>query len=497
MKRVLLINPAASTFAVEPPNGLGSIAGTLLQDGHIVKCKDFSAKHCGYTEESLFSLLESFQPDIIGVSIFTVHATYAYSLFKSIRSFANDLLIVSGGPHVTASPGEAIEHGCDVEVYGEGEITMQEIVAGKDLRIIKGIGFKDSKGKLVQNAKRDFIVDLDSLADPVYDVFNLSDYEFRKEHKLLTSRGCPSSCTFCASITQGKPYRYISAEKTYDSMLDRYKNHGIKYFVFDDDTCTANYNRLKKLHSLITKGDVKFGFVINSKIRFPKKEEVLPMLADMGCKAISYGCDGGTEETLRNIKKGIKLHHIKETLKLTKEAGINVRANFIMGYPWETEEHLHATFKFIKSLKPWVDNFTCNAVPIPYPGTELYNVYHEKFRFTKYWLDPKYSVHNKQDNAEFKRYGRYVMMETQKKMLNLGWWNHSDAQQKIILDTVELCLKHSWKRRRWSDRFFVGSYCYLSKALSQISGRLERKTMSLINNILVSTKIMSKIRRFV
>jgi anaerobic magnesium-protoporphyrin IX monomethyl ester cyclase len=236
------------------------LASSLLEHDYEVKVIDLGAKYWHYDIDRTVDEICSYQPEIIGFTLYTASARFAYELvsrFKSGKS-KKDCLLVAGGPHTSAVPEEPLQHGFDISIRGEGENTLNELLGfseGKNqLSEIKGISLKNSSGNIHHNKARPLIEDLDALPLPVYSL-NLFDprWYFKNGNmtgipaSILSSRGCPSKCTFCANIVTGRRFRFRSTDNVIKEMMHYHKNYGTTFFSFLDDSFTSNIKQTSEL----------------------------------------------------------------------------------------------------------------------------------------------------------------------------------------------------------------------------------------------------------
>jgi len=202
---ILLINPAPSgtlkaTGVLFPPLGLLYVAAYAEKEGHRVVVRDLAVRK---RKEGI----EFKKYDIVGISTDTTRHRQALQLAKEAKS--SGCTVVMGGPH----PGYVDEEilltkRVDFIVHGEGEVTFSELVAflqrgDRNFHSIQGVSFF-SNGQLVRTAPRPFIEDLDRLPLPARHLVHMDDYQRTKLGDrpitpLVTSRGCPYQCAFCAS----------------------------------------------------------------------------------------------------------------------------------------------------------------------------------------------------------------------------------------------------------------------------------------------------------
>jgi radical SAM superfamily enzyme YgiQ (UPF0313 family) len=219
MTRALLINPPSPERLGSPLLGLQYVASALLRRGCEVRVIDAAARYNPSNADEIVAEAEAFQPDLIGFGLFTRWVWHAYRLVESFRG--RFPLLVAGGAHTTVCPDEVLEHGFDIAVLGEAEKTIVSLVdhleRGTALETIPGIRFRAADGKIRSGPPTGPIADLDSLAPAFHaqDLFDRRWYDPSGNEVIpggmLTSRGCPARCTFCANYVTGRVFRHRSA----------------------------------------------------------------------------------------------------------------------------------------------------------------------------------------------------------------------------------------------------------------------------------------------
>ncbi|MEK6969348.1 MAG: radical SAM protein [Nanoarchaeota archaeon] len=480
--KILLVNPKTPILAQEPSRSLALIAGYLLNEGHIVKGIDCCAQYYKYNKTKFLEDVSNFNPDIVGIAIHTSSALYAYEAIRQIKRTSN-ALIVGGGPHALVRPHEVLKQNVDIVVQAEGEVVMADIVKAyqsklRDYSKIKGICYLNKVGNLIDTEPADIIHDLNSLPDPAFDVFNLKDYEKPSDLKsMITGRGCPGRCTFCANTIHGHVFRFLSAEKVYAEMVNRYKKYGATHTSFLDDSFTANPERVRKLCNLIIINKDKYNFTFGCVTRANiVNEELLTLMKKAGCNSINYGIEGADDETLRKCKKGITIEQAIKALKITKAAGITAQANFILGFPWQSAKDIKNTLKFMKYVSQWADFIQVGSVLIPYPGTEIYEEYHQKYGFTDWWLKKEYSELLKK--PRFMEIG--IKYYNQHRILKLDYFKYPKETKREILKAIKWTAKYSASHMTKYYRFQLYVLYYLSRFFYLINPSLEQEATRLI-----------------
>jgi len=377
---ISFVNPNATVEVVKklgittPPLGLGYLASVLRENGFKVQIVDNLVEKL--TLDKLIKKIKNSQ--IVGITSTTPTFKSALRYARVVKERLPNAFVILGGVHATFMPYEALRHECvDAVCVGEGEQTIVEVAErveeGKSLEGVKGLIYRDGL-TVVENEKRGFIENLDSLPFPAFDLMPLDKYTIlgRKleQFPMITSRGCPFGCRYCSSsLFLGRKFRARSAKNVVDEMEWLNKKFGAKHIAFGDDTFTFNKKRVFEICDEITRKGLDVEWSCSSRVD-TINYELLKKMREAGCVAIYYGVESANQETLnRYYRKRIKLENVKRALNLTKKVGITTICSFIIGAPFETKEDIKNTLKFAIKLNPDYAQF---SILTPYPGTEIY-----------------------------------------------------------------------------------------------------------------------------
>lgn len=380
MNKVLLVIPKSKSMFGDdnslpghPHVGISYLVA-ILKDKNQIKIFDEGLRQ---NRDELFTIIDTFKPDIIGVTAFSYNYKYFYTIIEEIKSFTK-IPVVVGGPHVSAmGKGVLDETKADFAIKGEGEITFPELLEEfnenkPEFKKIDGLIWRNGK-EIIENQNREPIRDLDTLSFPDYDAFEFEKYPYFSEKKIpiITSRGCPNRCIYCSvRLSMGQRFRYRSAENVVKEIKYWY-DKGFINFEINDDNFTFNKKRALEICDLIIDNKIKINFQLYNGIRVDRIDrELLEKMKEAGCNFVTFGCESGNEEVLKVIKKDIKLDQVRQAVEIAKELNIRHSVNFIIGHPGETYDKALDSIEFAKSLKCDFVNFY-NLVP--YPGTDLYN----------------------------------------------------------------------------------------------------------------------------
>jgi radical SAM superfamily enzyme YgiQ (UPF0313 family) len=344
--------------------------------GYRVKVLDMAVE-----EENPLEAIRRERPPAVGISFMTPQSTAAYGLAREIkRSF--DVAILAGGVHASALPGEALEH-FDFAVIGEGEITTTELlghVLKGEGRIeeIPGIAFLRAD-EVVVNRPRPHIRNLDDLPFPAWHHLPLEKYKglgmgLNPEKPfmvVLSSRGCPGRCIFCAShVVHGRSFRMRSPGAMVREVRFLKENFGIDQFDFADDTMTVSKKRMARFCETLIRDRIMVTWDCNARVN-SVDEEMLALMKKAGCVRINFGVESGSQEILDRIGKGITLEQIRRAHRLARRAGLLTMSFFMIGHPGEDRRDVDRTLELAGELAPDCPGLTFAT---PFPGTELFEI---------------------------------------------------------------------------------------------------------------------------
>lgn len=387
MTKILFVNPK-SIFRINvkptiyPPLGLGYMATVLEKNGFDVKIYDFNVEDISYE-----SFIKKYKPDFVGVTATTFLYNNARQTLKTTKKIIPETKTVLGGTHISALKNQTMEENISLDfgVYGEGELTILELLKNKNLENIKGLVYKKNS-KIIVNTPRDLIKDLDSIPLPARHLLKMEKYKWPLT--IITSRGCPYGCTFCTKSVFGRTWRGRSPKNVVDEIEFISDNYGHLSSTLSivDDLFTLDLKRVRNICKMIIDRRLKIEFNIGAGGRVDNiDKKTLILLKKAGCNNIGFGIETLDEKILKNINKGITPNQVRNVIKMTKEIGIKANGLFMIGNQGETFEDSMITLNKIKKMK--FDTFRVTQT-VPFPGTPLYGWVKENGKFlTKRWSD--------------------------------------------------------------------------------------------------------------
>lgn len=319
------------------------------------------------------TVIEKFAPDLIGISIWTTFAAASFYTAKIAKQVFPKIPVVMGGPHASAKADEILNicpH-VDFVIQGESEKSLTALATALKTKNnfdgIAGLAHRID-GKVVKTPPSKQTVDLNQFPFPDRSLLmNVSSYNSEDMGLIMTSRGCPYACTYCATNTKRVSYRsaeHIIAEIKY--VKDHY---GTVQFTFKDDSFTVNTGRVETFcHTLLASG-LKINWECNTRVNLVN-ETLLGLMKKAGCNFIKVGVESGSESILKSMNKGITHAQVIKAADLFRKVGIHWTGYFMMGVPGETEADIQKTIDFMYLVCP---DFAVIDVYTRFPGTVMFN----------------------------------------------------------------------------------------------------------------------------
>jgi len=375
-----------------PGMGVLMLAAVARQQGYGVHLVD--AKAHGTTIEDVARRIAALRPDYLGLSATTISVTNASRIAERVRALLPDVVTILGGAHVSAIPERTLQAfpSIDFGIVGEGELSLFDLLArlrsGRSVEDVPGLAFRRD-GRVHANPRAPYIDDLDALPTPAWDLLpdfphrfqpSLFSYPRTPVATLITSRGCPFSCTFCDRSTSGRKGRMHSVEAVV-RLCGLLVERGVRHITFVDDLFTVRKQRVVDLcHAFLDHG-FTFSSSCNSHPNL-LDAATLQLMRRAGCWQIAYGIESGSQRVLDVVKREVRIPRMRETLRMTRAAGIRTRGFLMLGHPTEGLDSLAETADFLRAVELNVCQITKFT---PYPGTPAYPTVHEHGSFVEDW----------------------------------------------------------------------------------------------------------------
>lgn len=419
--KVLLVQPPltshpSSVGLPEPPLGLAYLASFLEENGYKVAILDALALGMGKVEHQgelirigladcdIRRYIEGFGPDIVGVSApYSGLVTDSHNIAKLVKEIDSKILVVFGGAHASVVPEQVLQDvNVDVVVRGEGEITLLELVRalerGRGMFEIAGTTIR-RENQFINNRPRPYIKEIDSLPLPARQLLPMHmytsrppfmrDYAIRPPRTtMITSRGCPRNCVFCAvRNVWGHTWRARSPASVVNEIEHLVSTYNMGEIAFMDDNLTLNRERMGDICDEILRRKLNIRWSTPNGVAIMTLDtELLRKMKASGCWKLNFGIEAAAPETQKFIGKIIDLKRSNEIIKCANDMGLWTHGSFVIGFPHESMDSIKQTINYALTSDLDIANF---YVATPYPGSRLYEISRAENLLpdtTSYWL---------------------------------------------------------------------------------------------------------------
>lgn len=376
------------------------LAANLRLHGHDVSILDPTIEapkkmpngtyYYGIMEKDLKEKITNYEPDVIGISChYAFSHQGAYRIAVLAKTLNPKIVTIIGGLFPTIYKEKVLSdcQSLDYLLIGESEQTLPLLLSelsshgSAKLEAIDGLIYRKDN-KIVNNGKKSFIDNLDSLPYPARDLVDIKRYMNTKTVlyglgaqpalSLLTSRSCPNRCSFCNMwLIHGSRWRPRSPDNVLGEIDEIVNKYQARHVFIMDDNFTFDPERVKVICNGIIQKGYRFSWNTPDGISVKKIDaELARLMKRAGCSNVCIGIESGSED-IRNrlMKKNVSDQEIINAIKHFNSAKIPVGAFIILGMPGENKTHFQETINFLKRLNL---SFVIVTFAIPFPGTELY-----------------------------------------------------------------------------------------------------------------------------
>lgn len=322
----------------------------------------------------------------------------------NMREAAFEMIRIAkqAGCKVVVSSSDSTDHaekyfsqGADYVIAGEGEQTLLELsgylLRGEGIREhIPGLIYLEDH-KVVCTAKRENKRNLDELPLPAWELLNAEPYRnMWKSHKgyfslnMVTTRGCPFKCNWCAKPIYGNRYNSRSPRQVVAEIKMLQQQFGMDHVWFADDIFGLKPGWVKAFSELLEQENIRIKFKIQSRVDLLLEEDNIRYLARAGCDEVWVGAESGSQKILDAMDKGTQVEQIARATRLMKEHGIKPCFFLQFGYPGENRDDIEKTIAMVESLMPHDIGI---SVSYPLPGTVFYENVKSQLTTKQNWTD--------------------------------------------------------------------------------------------------------------
>lgn len=375
-------------FGLFPPLGLLYILASLKRKlpEHEAVFLDCIASGVGHKD--MAARIGEIRPDVVGITSFTTALFDVCLSARTVRMVCPQAHLCLGGHHPMAFPFEAAElPEFDSIIVGEGEIAFPALVqclaANEDFTGIQGVYTRESIRRFRDVPVYDsrflgcltvppaYVDDLDTLPPPDRSIISHIPYRSivgasSRLATMISSRGCPYSCTYCD--VPYKRYRQRSINSVADEVgtcLDL----GYDEVHFYDDLFNIDPSRVIDFCDEIMRRGYRFTWDFRGRVNSATFES-LTRARGAGCRMISFGVETGTDEGLKLLKKNTSTEQLRQVFRWCRSLGILTIADFMIGFPFEkSADDVRRNVDFLMELDPDYAQFSILSL---YPHTELF-----------------------------------------------------------------------------------------------------------------------------
>lgn len=370
---------------------LASYINRVTGGAHDIKIVDLNRYNVEQGRAHFKDALDEFKPDIVGLSVmFDVSYKHVAGLAALAKAANPDGIVLLGGAAVTTAWDEILhDQPCvDALCYSEGEVALAALLNADDPRkeLLADPWVTRQSVEAKRRPKTKHIEDLNEVIPIDYSLINADDYgmieafsPFRKakdeevkQFFIVTSRGCPFKCVFCAEPTlHGGSMRYASLEVIEEHVKYLVDSYGMNVLTIYDDQLLLNHKRAKEFFKILAKYDLRVETPNGLTVAYID-EEMAALMKAAGMDTVQLAIESGTEHMLRNvIKKPLRLNKVAPVVESLHRNGLFVQGFFVMGIPGEREQDRIETAQFIKDVGLDWASFSLAS---PIRGTELYDI---------------------------------------------------------------------------------------------------------------------------
>ncbi len=369
-----------------PPLGILFLGAVLEKNGYDVEIVPADVLRYGWND--IVKRIDDFKPDVVGVTTTSENRFQSFELAKIAKETNPKIITMLGGPHISMAREDTLKYRKEVDIVsiGEGENTIVELAQAletkDDLMKVKGLYYRDNEGDIIFTGERPRIENLDTIPFPARHLIPIEKYNFfvetsdgkkRKAQNIMTSRGCPFNCYFCATpVNWGRKMRGHSPERVLEEIEILVDKYGAEFIWFYDDTLNYNAKRLHKIMDMIIERKLNIKFANEFRIDIIDKP-LLEKMKKAGLEIGFFGIEAGASRVRIDIvKKNFDIEKAFQFLKWSKELDFIPGPFFIFSHYTETWEEAQKTIEImekVKEINPQSDIST--AILHVYPGTPL------------------------------------------------------------------------------------------------------------------------------
>ena len=317
----------------------------------------------------------------------------AFSMMRKAKEHGCTVIISSSD--ATDHFEDYLHNGADYVIKGEGEITLSELIntlckGQGDLMGIQGLIYT-SGDHIIHTPSRSVSRNLDEIPFPAWDLIDIMPYKLLWLQNagyfsinMVTTRGCPYKCNWCAKPIYGNRYNARSPKNVVEELILLKSLFKYDHIWFCDDIFGLKPGWVHEFAHYIKEAGLTIKFKIQSRADLLVQENYVQSLAEAGCDNVWMGAESGSQKILDAMDKGITIDQISEATGLLKRYSIKPSFFIQFGYPGEDFNDIKQTIKMINALLPFEIGI---SVSYPLPGTVFYERVKQELKEKSNWTD--------------------------------------------------------------------------------------------------------------
>ncbi len=335
----------------------------------------------------------------------------AFAMIRAARESGATVIVC--GSDATDHAAAYVEQGAQVVIHGEGEAALAETLdclSGRQqqpLASVRGVSIvrellardersdtppaDDASGDLLRTPPRPVLRDLDALPFPAWDLIDLEPYRriWIARHgyfslNMVTTRGCPFHCNWCAKPIWGQTYHMRSPENLADELALLRERYQPDHIWFADDIMGLKRGWMAGFADAVAARGIQTPFKCLSRADLLCRDGEVEALARAGCDVVWIGAESGSQKILDAMEKGTQIEQIREATRRVQAAGIRMGFFLQFGYPGESRADVDATRDLVRDARP--DEIGI-SVSYPLPGTSFYQRVESELGRKQNWID--------------------------------------------------------------------------------------------------------------
>ena len=369
------------------PLGILYLCSHLRRQGFDVDVFDTTFSN----RETLFQHLRKETPSVVGIYANLMTRGNVVEILTVAREAGWKTIV--GGPEPGAYALEYLQAGADFVVFGEGELTVQDLLesfraGATNCYNIPGLAYLDPDGNMHETAQRPQISDLDRQPWPARHAIDISRYvkTWRDAHgkgsvNFITARGCPYKCRWCSHQVFGQTHRRRDPLLVVDEVEWLLQTYSPDMVWVSDYVFTINHKWIRDYATEMRRRGLRIPFECISRAD-RLNAEMLDLLAELGCFRVWIGSESGSQRILDAMDRGVKVEQVQQAVALTRERGIESGMFLMWGYEGEELDDIEATVKHVSTTKP---DIFFTTVSYPIKGTPYHQRVSDRLVQLKPW----------------------------------------------------------------------------------------------------------------